>query len=98
VQYTRLAGQLSDARVREGANTREAAVRPERYEAIVRFFLTPGCEELREPATRMIRAYRAMVESIADDRLWQQHFDDFYVTQRTYEATVRSVVRRGYIR
>lgn len=38
VQYTRLAGLLTDSRLRQGAAAREAAVRPERYEAIVRFF------------------------------------------------------------
>ncbi|HEX2419087.1 MAG TPA: hypothetical protein VHJ83_13360 [Micromonosporaceae bacterium] len=95
--YNRMCGELIDARER-GVPVHELPdIRPERYETVTRFFLTPGSEKLREPAVALIRVYRDMVDAYAEEDRWKAAWEAHFKGIRRFEAAVREALRRGSI-
>jgi hypothetical protein len=98
VAYAVVIGRLF-ARVRDSFDRGQtpAEERPERYEASLRFFMTPGSEELYPTAMKVVEAYRAYTRlnpSVDDVRTAA---DRYFVVQREFEAQIRAIVRRGTI-
>ncbi len=69
--------------------------RADRYEASLRFFMTPGSEELYERAMAMVQAYLTYVRSDPSKDDTAAAVDHYFVVQREFEAGIRSIVRRG---
>ena len=99
VAYATLVGRLfAQARDAFDRNDRPALQRPERAEASVRFFMTPGMEELYPEARALMNAHLAYAASdpaAANDL--DDAVDTFFGAQRAFEAKVRQVLRRGTI-
>lgn len=98
VQYAlvfgRLFGRARDARERGEPPKDE---RPDRYEASLRFFMTPGAEELYPAAMGIARAYLdyLRLDSTAENLVAGR--ERYKVAQRAFEARVRDILRRGRI-
>jgi outer membrane murein-binding lipoprotein Lpp len=97
VQFGRLVAQIRDAQLRNDDVNKLRHLRPDRYEATVRFFMTPGADTLRESATAMIRAYQALVEERHEDSNFEGGFRTYFAAEQQFEAQVRKLtdLRRG---
>ncbi|MEH0827545.1 MULTISPECIES: hypothetical protein [unclassified Micromonospora] len=95
VQYGRHVGQLKDGQ--RGLLTASDPLSADRYEASTRFFMTPGCEELREQALGLIREYQRL-SARAAELLTYDDFGQYLGKERAFEAAVQVVVRRGRIK
>ena len=98
VAYAVVIGRLF-ARARDAYDRGQtpADERPERYEASLRFFMTPGSEELYPTAMRVVQAYLTYARlnpSVDDVRAMA---DRYFEVQREFEAQMRAIVRRGTI-
>ena len=98
VQYSlvfgRLFGRARDARERGEPPKDE---RPDRYEASVRFFMTPGAEELYPAALEIARAYLDYLRLEPTAENLTAGRERYKLAQRAFEARVRAVLRRGRI-
>jgi hypothetical protein len=98
VAYAVVIGRLF-ARARDSFERGETPTveRPERYEASLRFFMTPGSEELYPTAMKVVAAYLAYARTdpSADDA--RAAANRYFVEQREFEAQMRAIVRRGAI-
>jgi hypothetical protein len=98
VAYAVVIGRLF-AQVRDAFDSAEKPTddRPDRYEASLRFFMTPGSEELYPTAMRIVGAYLdfARLDPSVDDQ--QAAADRYFEVQREFEAKIRDIVRRGSI-
>jgi hypothetical protein len=99
VAYAAVIGRLfAQARDAFERSERPAHQRPERAEASVRFFMTPGMEELYPHARGLMNAYltyAALDPAAAKDR--DNAMDVFFDIQRAFEEKVRKILRRGTI-
>jgi hypothetical protein len=96
--YAVVVGRLV-AEARANLERGEAPVhqRAERYEASVRFFMTPGSEELYPAAMRVMKAYTTYALLRPPDTGRGAEIENYFITQRDFESLVRAVVRRGHI-
>jgi hypothetical protein len=104
VQYGRLVGEIRDARLSERDTTHMRHIRPNRYEATIKFFMTPGSDALRPSATAMIRAYQMLVSLDAPAEDVESGFAEYFAAARKFEAEVRDIgmvraaINRGRLR
>lgn len=91
----RLSGELIDARG-EGVHLDEISTsRPERWEVVTRFYITPGSERIADEASAMINHYQKLLESYStDDVVWQETERAFYRSLLQFESAARTVVGR----
>ncbi|MET7420623.1 hypothetical protein [Dactylosporangium sp. NPDC005555] len=98
VRYGRFVGQLRDAHERGLPAGDAFAVRPDRYEANARFFMTPGSVELRPAAIELIQAYQELARVPSR----RSPADGAYVRYLNAEiklaSAVNTIVVRGTIR
>jgi hypothetical protein len=96
--YAVIIGRLV-ADVRESLERGEAPVkrRADRYEASLRFFMTPGAEELYPEAMAIVNAYLAYaaVDPSQKERILET--DNYFEAQKAFELKTRSIFRRGTI-
>lgn len=97
ILFNRMCGELIDARKRRVPATELQTMNPERHDAVTRFFLTPGCEQLREPAVELIRVYHDLVEGFESEEDWERAALARLLAIRDFETAVRAVVARGHI-
>jgi len=98
IGYATVAGRLF-ARARDAfeKGDRPSSERPERYEASVRFFMTPGMEEVYPAAMALMNAYAtyAAMDPAVDDM--DAAVEAFFDAQRHFESGVRQIAQRGTI-
>jgi len=94
--YNRMCGELLDARFRGVPLDQVAHPRPERFEAMTQFFMTPGADLLRPEAVALAQAHWQLLEKfVEDDAVWDEAAEARFVALRAFEAAVRTVIRRG---
>ncbi len=95
--YNRLCGELIDASEREVPASEVPSPDPLRYEASTRFFMTPGSEQISAEASQLIRAYERMRGTYGHASSWGAAREAHYSAVRAFEASVRTVRRRGRV-
>ncbi|MER6105151.1 hypothetical protein ABT115_23245 [Streptomyces sp. NPDC001832] len=95
--YNRLCGQLLDAAIAGVAASDLAIADPLRYEITTQFFMTPGSEQLRSHASRLIDAYNRLQDSYGQESTWDAARDEHGLAVREFEAAVRAIVHRHHI-
>lgn len=95
--YTRMCGDVIDAKRRGDPLDKLPSVPPDRHAAVTRFFLTPGSEELREKATALMEAHRQLRASFDSAQEWAAAWSAYDASIREFEAAVRAVIRRGRV-
>ncbi|MFH8805074.1 hypothetical protein ACH4F6_36920 [Streptomyces sp. NPDC017936] len=95
--YNRMCGQILDASVAGVAVSDLAAADPLRYEVTTQFFMTPGSEQLRSQASRLMDAYYRLRGSYGQDSAWVAARDEHGLAVREFEAAVRAILHRNHI-
>ncbi|GAA2268695.1 hypothetical protein GCM10010145_49190 [Streptomyces ruber] len=95
--YNRLCGQLLDASTAGVAVSDLAVADPLRYEVTTQFFMTPGSEQLRSRASRLMDAYYRLRDSYGQDSAWDAARDEHGLAVREFEAAVRAILHRNHI-
>jgi hypothetical protein len=95
--YGRVVGELRDAHERGLRTANAFAVRPQRYEMGARFFMTPGAEELRPSAVRLIMAYQGLAREPSEMPRSDESYQQYLEAEKAFAADVRTIVRRGRI-
>jgi hypothetical protein len=70
---------------------------PLRYEVTTRFFMTPGSEQLALQASRLVTSYEQLRASYGHQERWEAARNQHGLAVRDFEASVRSIMRRGHI-
>ncbi|MFC7992473.1 hypothetical protein ACFUV2_24510 [Streptomyces pilosus] len=95
--YNRLCGQIIDASI-AGVEVSDLTVAdPLRYEVTTQFFMTPGSEQLRSQASRLMDAYYRLRNSYGQDSAWVAARDEYGSAVREFEAAVRVILHRNRI-
>lgn len=95
--YNRLCGQLLDASTAGVAVSDLAVADPLRYEVTTQFFMTPGSEQLRSQASRLMDAYYRLRDSYGQDSAWGAARDEHGLAVREFESAVRAILHRNHI-
>ncbi|MFD5343295.1 hypothetical protein ACFWJY_05890 [Streptomyces anulatus] len=95
--YNRLCGEMLDAAVASVPVSDLAAADPLRYEVTTQFYMTPGSEQLRSRASRLIGAYGQLRDSYGNDPAWTAARTEHGLALREFEAAVRKIVHRDHI-
>ncbi|MCP3771684.1 hypothetical protein [Streptomyces sp. MAR25Y5] len=95
--YNRLCGQILDASTAGVTVSDLAAADPLRYEVTTQFFMTPGSEQLRSQASRLMDAYYRLRDSYGQDSAWVAARDEHGLAVREFEAAVRVILHRNHI-
>ncbi|WP_437045321.1 hypothetical protein [Streptomyces sp. enrichment culture] len=95
--YNRLCGQILDASIAGVEVSDLTAADPLRYEVTTQFFMTPGSEQLRPQASRLMDAYYRLRNSYGQDSAWLEARDEYGSAVREFEAAVRVILHRNRI-
>ncbi|MER6623017.1 hypothetical protein [Streptomyces sp. NPDC000931] len=95
--YNRLCGQIIDASTAGIAVSDLAVADPLRYEVTTQFFMTPGSEQIRSQASRLMDAYYQLRDSYGKDPAWVAARDEYGLAVREFEAAVRVILHRNHI-
>ncbi|GGX92826.1 hypothetical protein GCM10010298_67550 [Streptomyces microflavus] len=95
--YNRLCGEILDAAIAGVAVTDLAIPDPLRFELVTQFYMTPGSEQLRSRASRLIGAYGQLRDAYGTDSAWAAARDEHGLALREFESAVREIVHRDHI-